>query len=43
MHGETVKFKKNVVYAMIQAQGLFRIKSKHNSDRDREFPFCLEG
>ena len=34
--------KKNI-YAMTQAQGLARIKSKHNSDRDREFPVCDEG
>jgi hypothetical protein len=36
------EIKKKIVYAMIQAQGLGRIESKHNSERDREFPVCLE-
>lgn len=35
--------KKKNIYAVTQAQVLARIKIKHNSDRDREFPVCLEG
>lgn len=42
-HSHVKLKKKNIVYATIQAEGLVLIKSKNNSDRDHEFPFCLEG